>query len=400
MLSFLHALRVVELTGALAGPYCTTILSDLGAQVVKVEPVGGDAMRRRVMGERRLAVPFNLIHRDKRSIAVDVKSPDGVEIVRRLARDSDVLVENFRVGALRRAGLAYEDLRPHNPDLVYCSISGFGQDGPMRDAKGVDLIAQAYSGLMSVTGAESGELAKAGFPVSDIGAGMWAVIGILAALEGVRQGRGGTYLDIALADAVAAWSIWEVADFIGTGQAPGPLGTAHRLTAPYQAFECGDGRTLVIGAIDRMWPALERVLEVDLDHDPRFKTETARFQHRHELAAILQTRFATRSRDTWIELLRAAGIPCGPVNTIADIVNDEHFAHRGLFLHDEQTYGQPIMVNTPVVADGAPRARGRAPRPGEHTEQILAGLGFSPEQIDDLRDRGVVGAALPRDEAA
>ncbi|ONH60481.1 CoA transferase [Frankia sp. CcI49] len=394
----MQGVRVLDVTGALAGPYCTTILSDLGADVLKIEPVTGDNLRGRRLGPERRPIPFDLVHRDKKSLAVDMKSQEGATIMRQLAQRSDILVENFRAGAMARLGLGYEDLRPQCPDLVYCSISGFGQYGPMRDAKGIDLIAQAYSGMMSVTGSADGQLAKAGFPVSDVGTGMWGAIGVLAALLRARAGGGGAYIDVALADSVAAWSLWEVADFVATGVEPAPLGTAHRLAAPYEAFSCSDGATLVIGAVDRAWLALCGVLGIDLSDDPRFATEYERFVHRAPLADILQGRFATATRDHWIDTLRAAGVPCGPVNRIGEILTDEQFAVRGLFEHDEHRFGQPTVVNTPIVSDGAPRARGRAPALGQDTLSVLSGLGYDGERISTLIERGVVGACSRDDE--
>ncbi|MEU6381793.1 CoA transferase [Streptomyces sp. NPDC046909] len=390
---FLAGVRILEITGALAGPYCTTVLADLGAEVIKVEPVDGDGLRRRVVGPDRKPIPFDLVHRGKASLAVDIKQPDGRAIVRRLAAASDVLVENFRVGALAAQGLGYDDLVPECPDLVYCSISGFGQFGPMRDAKGIDLIAQAYGGLMSVTGSADGELAKAGYPVSDLATGMWGAIGILAALQRARAGGGGAHIDVSLADAVAAWSVWEVADYVGTSTVPGPLGTAHRLAAPYQAFTCGDRRTLVIGAVDRAWPALCRVLGVDLSSDPRFGTEYERFVHREELAELLQVRFDEAPRDEWMVRLREAGIPCGPVNTVAAMIDDSHYAARGMFPHDEERFGHPTVVNTPILSDGAPRATGRAPVLGADTARLLSELGFDDVAVDRLATRGVIAVA-------
>ncbi|MEU6729378.1 CaiB/BaiF CoA-transferase family protein [Nonomuraea wenchangensis] len=387
---FLQGVRVLDVTGALAGPYCTMILSDLGAEVIKIEPVDGDGLRRRTMGADGKPLPFDLVHRDKASLAVDLKTADGRGIVRDLACHSDVLVENFRVGALAGLGLGYEDLRADCPDLVYCSISGFGQFGPMRDAKGIDLIAQAYGGLMSVTGTEDGRLAKAGFPLSDLGSGMWGAIGVLAALVRARAGGGGCHLDVALADTVASWSVWEIADYIATGAVPRPLGTAHRLAAPYQAFDCADGQPLVIGAVDRAWPSLCSVLAIDLSGDERFATEYERFRHHEALADILQRRFTTAPRDHWIGALRSAGVPCGPVNSIEAIITDPQFAARGMFPNDPERHGEPTIVNTPLIADGAPRARGRAPLIGEHTVALLAELGYDAERIRRLARDGVI----------
>jgi crotonobetainyl-CoA:carnitine CoA-transferase CaiB-like acyl-CoA transferase len=391
MPDFLGGVRVLDITGALAGPYCTTILSDLGAEVVKVEPVEGDPLRRRLVGEEQAPLPFDLVHRNKRSIAVDIKTDRGRDVVKALAARSDVLVENFRVGALARQGLSYDDLKGDCPDLVYCSISGFGQFGPMRDAKGIDLVAQAYGGLLSVTGSAGGELAKAGYPIGDLGTGMWGAIGVLAALRRVRDGHGGAHIDVSLADTIAGWSLWEVADFVGTDTAPGPLGTAHRLTAPYEAFTCGDDAVLVIGATERSWEDLCAVLGIDLAGDSRFEGEYARFVHREELASLLQARFATAPRDSWIERLRAAGVPCGPVNDVPRMLDDAQYAARGMFPSDPARFGHRRIVNTPLIADGAPRARRRAPAVGEDTVALLEEIGLDGAEIEDLRHDHVVG---------
>jgi crotonobetainyl-CoA:carnitine CoA-transferase CaiB-like acyl-CoA transferase len=389
---FLDGVRVLDITGALAGPYCTTVLSDLGAEVIKVEPVDGDSLRRRLVGPDRQPLPFDLIHRNKRSIAVDIKSGRGREVVRALAKRSDVLVENFRVGALARQGLSYADLQDDCPNLVYCSISGFGQFGPMRDAKGIDLVAQAYGGLLSVTGSADGTLAKAGYPIGDLGTGMWGAIGVLAALLRARAGLGGAHIDVSLADTIAGWSMWELADFAGTREAPAPLGTAHRLVAPYEAFTCGDDAVLVIGVTERSWLAFCAVLDVDLSDDPRFDGEYARFLHRRELAELLQARFGTAPRDAWIDRLRAAGVPCGPVNDIAGMLDDAQYAARGMFPDDAERFGHNRIVNTPLIADGAPRARRKAPGVGEDTVALLNELGIGDDEIGALMRDRVVGA--------
>ncbi len=395
--NFLNGVRVLDITGALAGPYCTTILSDLGAEVIKVEPVEGDSLRRRLVGDQKVPLPFDLIHRNKRSIAVDIKSERGRGVVKALAAQSDVLVENFRVGALARQGLSYDDLKGKCPDLVYCSISGFGQYGPMRDAKGIDLVAQAYGGILSVTGAFNGEMAKAGYPIGDLGTGMWGAIGVLAALARVRAGLGGAHIDVSLADTIAGWSLWEVADYVGGGEVPGPLGTAHRLAAPYQAFTCGDDEVLVIGVTERLWQPFCDILAIDLSGDERFVGEYARFVHRRELSNLLAERFATLSRNQWIERLRAGGVPCGPVNTVPQMLDDIQYAARDMFPQDADRFGHPRIVNTPLIADGAPRAQRRAPTVGEDTEALLAELGVEPEGIALLVHDGVVG--IGRDAA-
>jgi crotonobetainyl-CoA:carnitine CoA-transferase CaiB-like acyl-CoA transferase len=394
---FLAGVRVLDVTGALAGPYCTTILADLGAEVIKVEPVGGDSLRQRTTDASKSALSFDLVHRDKGSLAVDLKSGEGRKIVAALARRSDVFVENFSVGALARLGLSYDDLCGDCPDLVYCSISGFGQYGPMRDAKGVDLIAQAYGGLLSVTGSVSGQLAKAGFPVSDLGAGMWAAIGVLAALLRARTGGGGSYVDVSLADTIASWSLWEIADYFTAGEIPGPLGTAHRLAAPYEAFDCEDGKALAIAGVERSWPRLCDVLGLNVADDQRFTSEYLRFRHRRDLAEILDQRFRTRPRDRWIALLREVGVPCGPVNTIDAVVSDPQFVARGIFPQDAQRHGAAVLVNTPIIADGAPRAKGKAPLLGASAPRILGELGYSTTDIKRLTVDGIIAVTAADD---
>lgn len=392
---FLAGVRVLDVTGALAGPYCTSILSDLGAEVIKIEPVDGDPLRQRLVGPERRALPFAMIHRNKRSIAVDLRTDEGRQIVKSLAATSDVFVENFRVGAIAGRGLSYQDLAEDCPDLVYCSISGFGQFGPMRDAKGLDLIAQAYGGLMSVTGTTNGAVAKAGYTIGDLGTGMWGALGVLAALLRARSGQGGSFIDVSLADTIAGWSLWEVADFVGSGEIPGPLGTAHRLVAPYESFTCSDEEMLVIGVTQRSWQDLCDALGIDLSADTRFETEYSRFTHREALAALLQDRFGCKSRDAWIDVLREAGIACGPVNNIGQMLVDEQYAVRGMFPNDPERFEHPRIVNTPLISDGAPRATRRAPKLGEDTTALLRELHLDDAHIAALADSGVIGVGTP-----
>ncbi len=385
---------VLDLTEALSGPYCGAILSDLGAQVIKIERPEGDIMRRRGSGGATDGIPFQMIHRNKKSLAVDIRDKRGADLVRRLSRKANVLVENFRPGVLDRRGLGFEELSQENPALVYCSISGFGQTGPLREVGAVDLVAQGHSGLMSVTGTAAGQIAKAGFPVSDLSAGMWAAMSVTAALlRAARSGRG-THLDIALVDSIVAWALWELADYQISGQVPGPLGTAHRLVAPYQAFPCKDGRWITLAAVDRKWPKFcELIGTPSLPDDERFETEYARFQNREKLAQIISERLKSASADAWILRLRTNGIPCGIVNDIGDLLDDPQLAERKVIV-DLDLGGEAVNVlQTPVIADGVPGVMQRAPRLGEHSLELSRAAGLSDIEVKDLVDRGVLRLA-------
>jgi crotonobetainyl-CoA:carnitine CoA-transferase CaiB-like acyl-CoA transferase len=388
----LDGVRVLDLTTALAGPYCTMVLADLGADVISVEPVDGDSMRRRRSTLDGIDYPFQVIHHDKRSIGVDLRDERGAAIVRSLAASCDVLVENFRPGVLAKYGLDATSLRSLVPSLVYCSISGYGQTGPLCREGGVDLVAQGHAGLLSVTGHPGGEPVKAGFPVSDVGAGMWAAIGVLGALTRRHVTGEGATIDVALNDGLLAWAVWEVADYQMTGAVPGPLGSAHRLTAPYEAFECGDGRWLVLAGVASRWRVLCAVLGApELVDDPRFASESERYANRVELAAVLQDRFRGRSRREWIDCLRAAGVPAGPVNSISEAMDDEQFNARDMWRRPEGA--DVVVINTPLKADGIPGVRRRAPLVGEHTERVLGDLGFDDRTIEALAYAGVVASS-------
>lgn len=391
-MNLLEGVRVLDVTEALAGPYCTAILSDLGADVLKVERVGGDPMRRRRASPDGVSVPFEMIQRGKRSVALDFRKPEGAEALLRLAGRADVLVENFRPGVLRKYGLHAERVREQHPGLVYCSISGFGQTGPLHDEKGVDLVAQGFAGLMSVTGFADKGPAKAGYPIGDLGSAMWAAIGITAALHRRSVCGEGCVIDVSLTDAIASWSLWEVADYQMSDRIPEALGTAHRLTAPYQAFPCGDGRWVTMAGLDRQWPALCRLLKVEeLLDDDRFATEYSRFEHRDELARVLERRFVTRDRDDWIDALRSIGIPCGPVHDMRTMLEEPQFEERQMFVEMPLGEGTVRLVNTPIVADGVPRVHAPSPGIGDATTTALSEVGYSAADIEALAAAGVVG---------
>ena len=389
--AFLSGIRVVELTTALAGPYATTILADLGAEVIKIEGTEGDSMRRRRDGSSAISLPFAMIHRNKSSLAVDLKDPRGQQVARRVVDTADVLVENFRPGVIARLGLDYESVRQTNPGIVYCSISGFGQTGPLSPLGGVDLIAQGFGGLMSVTGFSPAEPAKAGYPVSDFGTGMWGAIGVLGALARRAVTGDGAYIDVSLAECVASWSLWEVSDWQANGEVPAPLGTAHRLAAPYQGFACKDGRFINIAAVGPRWREFCDVTGApQLRDDPRFANEVLRYANRLVLADLLGRQFALRDRDEWIKLLRDAKIPCGPINTIPEMLADEHLASRQLFEKINLGDQERTVVRTPVVASGAPRAVRQPPALGGETRVLLTEAGYADDAIEHLASDGVI----------
>jgi crotonobetainyl-CoA:carnitine CoA-transferase CaiB-like acyl-CoA transferase len=388
---YLAGLRVVDMTAALSGPYCTKILTDLGAEIISLEPVSGDAMRRRRSPRNGLDYPFQMVHNDKRSLAVDIKDSRGTEIVRRLAGSADVFIQNFRPGVLDRYGLGDDELRKSNPGLIYCSISGYGLTGPMRDHGGVDLIAQGHSGLMSVTGFDAGSPAKAGYPVADLGAGMWAAIGILAALQRRARSGAGESVDVSLTDGLAAWSVWELAEFQMTEQTPEPLGTAHRLTAPYQAFKCHGGQWITVAGIAARWPDLCAVVgRPDLVTDARFRTEADRYANRELLAIILGQEFARDTRDSWIAQLRERNVPVGPVNSMVEVLHDEQLLARDMFREVGIGNGRATVLNTPIKGPGAPGVRSRAPICGEHTREVMLDLGYDEPTINDYVNQGIV----------
>lgn len=399
----LEGIRVLDLTRAMAGPYCAMMLGDLGADVIKVERPGrGDDSRGwgpPFVGEPYGPYPgesayFIAANRNKRSITVNLKSSEGQEIVRRLAGVSDVLVENFRTGVLDRLGLGYEDLRAVNPRLVYCSISGYGRTGPYAERPGYDFIIQAEGGMMGITGPEEGPPFRVGVPIVDITAGMFAATAILAALRARDQRGEGQLVDVSLLDTQVALLTNVASNYLVGGAPPRRLGNAHPNVAPYETFRARDRWFALAAANERQWAVLCEVIDrPDLRDDPRFATNEARLANRPELVTVLNEVFATRDADAWLERLRAAGLPCGPINTVSDVFAHPQVEARNLVVEAEHPTAGPLRFpGFPYKLLGTP-ARVRRPPPllGQHTEEILTEmLDYSAEEVSALREQGVV----------
>jgi len=374
MTGALDGLRVVDLTSHISGPYCTMLLGDLGADVIKVEkPGSGDDARRMPPFIEGQGAPFMLINRNKRSITLDLKLPADLATFRALARDADIVIENFKPGTLDRMALGYADLSKDNPGLIYCSISGFGQTGPLRELGGFDLMTQAMSGLMSVSGDADGPPHRLPIPISDIGAGLFAAIGILAALAARDRTGQGQQVDASLFEAGLAFGIYEAAGLFATGRPPERLGQGHRGAVPYQVFQTADGWLTVGGATQAIWVKLCRLLECpDLVDDPRFADNGGRVRHRADLVPMLQAKLGLRTTDAWVAAMDADGIPNGPVWTYDKVLTHPHTLARAMVVPiDHPVAGATRTLGTPVKLSGTPAGiRRPAPVLGQHGDEI------------------------------
>lgn len=399
----LDGVRILDLTRALAGPYCTMMLGDLGADVIKIERPGrGDDSRGwgpPFVGEPYGPYPgesayFIAANRSKRSVTVNLKSAAGQEIVRRLAQVSDALVENFRTGALNEMGLGYDDLHALNPRLVYCSISGYGRTGPCAELPGYDFIIQAEGGLMGITGPQEGPPYRVGVPIVDITAGMFASSAILAALHARDRTGEGQLVDVSLLDTQVALLANVASNYLVGGEPPRRLGNAHPNIAPYEAFRARDRWFALAAANQRQWATLCEVIgRPDLEDDPRFATNAQRVANRPALLEVLGAVFAEREADEWLRELREAGLPCGPINSVADVFEHPQAEARGLALEVEHpTAGLVQVTGFPYKLSQTP-AEAHRPPPllGQHTEETLTELlGYSAEEIAQLRERGAI----------
>jgi formyl-CoA transferase len=392
----LAGIRILDLTQAMAGPFCTMILGDMGADVIKVEPPGRGEMSRKAMGffmKGDDTAAFLAINRNKRSVTLNLKAPEGRQIFTDLVRDADVLVENFRPGVTANLGIDYERLAAANPRLIYASISGFGQTGPHALRAGFDLIAQGMSGVMSVTGEPHGDPVKCGIPISDLGAGLFCAFGILNAYIARERTGHGQYIDTSLFEAALALSVWETAELWATGRVPQAFGSAHRLTAPYQALRTQDGYVTVGGNNHRLWVRLcETIGRPDLLEDERFATNDDRMANREQLAEELDKTLQTATTVEWVRRFEEAGFPAGPIYNYQEVFEDPHTIERGMLeQYDHPVEGTVNTLGIPVKLSKTPGSvRLHAPLLGEHTDDVLLEAGIDDERIAALRDEGVV----------
>jgi crotonobetainyl-CoA:carnitine CoA-transferase CaiB-like acyl-CoA transferase len=399
--------RVLDLSRVLAGPWAGQVLADLGAQVIKVErPGAGDDTRawgppwlRDAAGrETGESAYFASANRGKRSIAVDIGHPEGQALVRRLAGRSDVLLENYKVGSLARHGLGYPDLAALNPRLVYCSITGFGQTGPYRDRAGYDFLVQAMGGLMSITGEPDGVPGggpmKVGVAITDVLTGMYAATAVLAALAWRERSGRGQHVDLSLLDVQVAALANQAQAYLATGRPPGRLGNAHPSIVPYQRFATRDGHVVVAVGNDAQFARLCRIVgRPDLADDARFAGNAGRVENRGTLVPVLESIFAGRRSEEWIAALESAGIPCGPINDLAQVFADPQVVHRGVRVEvPHPLAGTTALVASPIRLSATP-VEHRAPPPllGQHTREVLAELlGLEDREMDALREKGVI----------
>lgn len=390
----LDDLLVVDLTRALAGPFCTLMLGDLGARVIKVEtPDGGDDTRGwgpPFIGDE--SAYFLGINRNKESLTLNLKDDRGRAILLRLLDRADVLVENFRPGIMHRFGLDYGTVHALHPRLVYASISGFGQDGPYRERSAYDLILQGMGGLMGITGEEGGPPVKVGVAISDICAGMYAAYGILAALRARERTGQGQHVDTAMLDGQISWLTYAAGIYFATGGNPPRLGSAHPTIVPYQAFRTADGYVNVAVGSEAIWRRFCEAVVPDFLDDPRYATNRERVARRKELVERLEHIFETRPTRAWTELLDAAGVPIGPILTIAEVFSHPQVLHRQMLVEmDHPTAGRIKQTGIPIKLSETPGVmRSAPPILGQHTEAVLRGLGLTPAEIEALRREEVI----------
>lgn len=395
----LEGVRVLDCSQILAGPFCSMLLADMGADVIKIEkPNGGDDTRR--MGPPFIdteSAAFLAMNRNKRSIVLNFKEQSGVQAMKTLVKDADIVIENYRTGTMARLGLGYEDLKNINPGIIYCSISGFGRTGPYANRGGFDLVAQGMSGLMSITGLPNSPPVKVGVPIADMNAGMFATYGILTAYINKLRTKKGQYLEISLLEAAIAYTVWESAGYFATGDIAEPLGSSHRNSAPYQALKTKDGHINVGAPNQSNWERFANAIErSDLIAQNEFKDNASRLVNRESLEAELELTLTTKNSSEWLEVLEKSGVPAGPILNISEVWNDPQVEARNMKVSlDHPTAGKITNIGLAAKLYSTPgRITKPAPLFGEHTREVLMNAGYSKKNIEDLI---ASGAAVTND---
>ena len=390
----LEGMKVLDLSRALAGPYCTMLLGDMGAEVIKIERPGkGDDSRSWgppfIEGE---SAYFLSVNRNKKSITLNLKSEKGKEILFKLIKISDVLIETNRPGVMGKLGLSFEEIKKVNPKIVYCSISGFGQTGPYRLRPGFDQVIQGMGGLMSITGEENRPPIKVGVAITDVGAGMYAAIGILAALLRRDKTGEGEYIDVSMLDGTISWLTYQSGRYFASGEVPKPMGSGHPLIVPYQAFRTKDIHINIAAGNDSLWRKFCETIELNMADDPRFSTNAKRVENREELVKILNDVLSEKTGKEWLEILNKAGIPCGPIYKLNDIFSDPHVLSREMVSEIEHPKAGKIKVTgVPIKFKNNPgKIRLHPPLLGENNFEILEEIGYTKEEIEKFREEGVI----------
>ena len=391
----LDGIKVIDFTGALSGPYCSMLLGDMGAEVIKVErPKRGDDSR--AWGppyiSENLSTYFASINRNKKSISLNIKDPEAKEVIKKLVKNSDILLENFRPGTMEKLGLGYQELKEINEKMIYCSISGFGQDGPYKFKPGYDLILQGMGGLMSETGEPNGGPVKIGIAVTDISAGMFACYGILSAIIARSKTGKGQFIDTSMLDCQVSWQTYFATGYLVAGKIPSRMGSAHSLICPYQSFKTKDIFINIAVGNEDMWKKFCDVLGLDIAEHEKFSDNGKRLKNRDELVKIIEEILVKKSGDEWLVLLEKTGIPSGPIYTIDRLLNDPQVIHRKMIeeVHNP-LYGTIKIPGLPVkLSETGGSVKLPPPVLGEHSEEILKSLGYTQEQIKSMKEKDII----------
>ncbi len=391
----LTGLKVIDLSRFIAGPYCTMKLGDMGAEVIKVETPGkGDDSRELgppfLEGESAYYLSFN---RSKKSITLNMREAKAKEILRQLIADADIFVENFRVGVTEKMGLTYEDVRKIKEDIIYCSITGYGHNSPYREKPSFDVMVQGEAGLMSITGFPDGPPQRLGVAIADILGGFHAVEGILLALLAKNKTGQGQFIDVSLMDSIIAILTYQAGNYLATGQAPQRVGNRHPMITPYESFETADGYVIFAVGNQRLWENFVKVLgREDLNADPRFADMKSRNQHPAELKAIIEEITRQKKTEAWVAIMEEAGVPCGRIRTIDQVLTDPHVAVREMVVEREHPLAGPIkLIGVPTKLSLTPGAVTLPPPTlGQHTEEILTALGYSKDEIAKMQEQGII----------